>query len=598
MSSVRSGHIIEINGPILRIHMPGGRNGEQIRIGSLDIVGEIIALEGEVVIVQAYESTEGLRPGEAIEGLGHPLTVELGPGLLQGIFDGVQRPLNEIARQAGDNIPRGLAIDSLDRERQWTFLPCDGLEPGVAVGPGESLGTVQETETIEHSILVPPTVKGVLIDLVGVGNYTLDDTIAQVRDEHDQVHKLKLYHRWPVRIPRPYAQRDHGVEPLITGQRILDTFFPLLKGGKGAVPGPFGAGKTMVQQQVARWSNADIVVYVGCGERGNEMVDVLKSFPQLQDPHTGRGMMERTLLVANTSNMPVVAREASIYVGMTIAEYFRDQGHDVVMLADSTSRWAEALREVAGRLGHMPVEEGYPAYLGSRLAAVYERAGRVETLEGERGSVTLIGAVSPPGGDFSEPVTSHTKEIIQTFWALSKELADARHYPSVDWVDSFSADVSIAAGWWANNINGGWDSRRNEALKLLARDAELSRIVNLVGPEALSHAQRWELEGASLIKEAVLQQSALDDADSYCSPRKQFELLELVMQVFDRGRKLIELGAPVQELAEHPLMARIRRAKSTWRSDETEDLAAFATEVYDTLASLHSEYASSQEVTS
>ena len=598
MSSERTGHIIEINGPILRISLPGGRNGEQIRIGSLDIVGEIIALEDDVAIVQAYESTEGLRPGEAVEGLGHPLTVELGPGLLQGIFDGVQRPLNEISRQAGDNIPRGLAIDSLDRKRRWTFLPCDGLEPGAAIGPGEVLGTVQETETIEHRILVPPTVKGVLIDLVGVGDYTLEDTIAQVRDEHDQVHKLKLYQRWPVRIPRPYARRDHGVEPLITGQRILDTFFPLLKGGKGAVPGPFGAGKTMVQQQVARWSNADIVIYVGCGERGNEMVDVLESFPQLQDPHTGRGMMERTLLVANTSNMPVVAREASIYVGMTIAEYFRDQGHDVVMLADSTSRWAEALREVAGRLGHMPVEEGYPAYLGSRLAAVYERAGRVETLEGERGSVTLIGAVSPPGGDFSEPVTSHTKEIIQTFWALSKELADARHYPSVDWVDSFSADVSIAAGWWAKNINGTWGQRRNEALALLARDAELSRIVNLVGPEALSHAQRWELEGASLIKEAVLQQSALDDADSYCSPRKQFELLELVMQVFDRGKKLIELGAPVQELAEHPLMARIRRAKSTWRSDETDDLAAFAKEVYDTLAALHSEYASSQEAAS
>ena len=385
------------------------------------------------------------------------------------------------------------------------------------------------------------------------------------------------------------------MEPLITGQRVLDTFFPLLKGGKGAVPGPFGAGKTMVQQQVARWSNADIVIFVGCGERGNELVEVLESFPKLQDPHTGRGMMERTLLVANTSNMPVVAREASIYVGMTMAEYFRDQGYDVVMLADSTSRWAEALREVAGRLGQMPVEEGYPAYLGSRLAAAYERAGRVETLNGERGSVTLIGAVSPPGGDFSEPVTSHTKEIIGTFWALSKELADARHYPSVDWVDSFSQDVAVAAGWWAENINGAWSARRIEALSLLARDAELSRIVNLVGPEALSSAQRWELEGASLVKEAVLQQSALDDADAYCSPRKQFELLDLVMQVFERGNELIALGAPVQELAEHPVMARIRRAKSTWRSDETDQLAKFAGEVYDALAALRSEYAASQE---
>jgi V/A-type H+-transporting ATPase subunit A len=598
MSDARSGNIREINGPILRIHLPGGRNGEQVRIGSLDIVGEIIALEGDDAIVQAYESTEGLRPGEPVEGLGHPLTVELGPGLLQGIFDGVQRPLDVIAATAGDNIPRGLRIDSLDRTREWPFVPRDGLEPGATIGPGERLGAVQETETIEHRILVPPGVRGELIDLIPPGNYSLDKTIARVRDKQGEVHKLKLYHRWPVRIPRPYAQRDHGIEPLITGQRILDTFFPLLKGGKGAVPGPFGAGKTMVQQQVARWSNADIVIYVGCGERGNELVDVLESFPQLQDPNTGRGMMERTLLVANTSNMPVVAREASIYVGMTMAEYFRDQGYDVVMLADSTSRWAEALREVAGRLGHMPVEEGYPAYLGSRLAAAYERAGRVETLDGTRGSVTLIGAVSPPGGDFSEPVTSHTKEIIGTFWALSKELADARHYPSVDWVDSFSQDVAVAAGWWAQNIGGAWSKRRTEALALLGRDAELSRIVNLVGPEALSSAQRWELEGASLVKEAVLQQSALDEADAYCSPRKQFELLELVMQVFDRGRELIALGAPVQELADHPVMARIRRAKSTWRSDETDRLAEFAGEVYEALAGLHSEYASSQEAAS
>ena len=598
MTESRSGYIREINGPILRIHLPGGRNGEQVRIGSLDIVGEIIALEGGDAIVQAYESTDGLRPGEAVHGLGHPLTVELGPGLLQGIFDGVQRPLQEIASIAGDNIPRGLRIHSLDRERAWTFVPADGLEPGKHIAAGARLGTVQETETIEHRILVPPTISGELIDLAPAGDYTLDSTIARVRDAQGSVHKMTLYHRWPVRQARPYGRRDHGVEPLITGQRILDTFFPLLKGGKGAVPGPFGAGKTMVQQQVARWSNADIVIYVGCGERGNELVDVLESFPQLQDPYTGRGMMERTLLIANTSNMPVVAREASIYVGMTIAEYFRDQGYDVVMLADSTSRWAEALREVAGRLGHMPVEEGYPAYLGSRLAAVYERAGRVQTLEGERGSVTLIGAVSPPGGDFSEPVTSHTKEIIQTFWALSKELADARHYPSVDWVDSFSQDVGIAAGWWAKEISGAWNGRRAQALSLLARDAELSRIVNLVGPEALSSAQRWELEGAALVKEAVLQQSALDEADTYCSPHKQFQLLELVMQVFDQGKELIALGAPVQELAEHPILARVRRAKSTWRSDEGEQLAAFASEVYKAFSALRSEYASGQEALS
>ena len=598
MNDAREGHILEINGPILRVHLPGGRNGEQVRIGSLDIVGETIALEGDIAIVQAYESTEGLRPGERVAGLGHPLTVELGPGLLQGIFDGVQRPLDQIADVAGDNIPRGLRVDSLDRTREWAFEPTDGLEPGHPVAAGAVLGSVQETETIEHRILVPPDVSGELIDLAPAGDYTLESTIARVRSADGAVHKLRLYHRWPVRRPRPYARRDHGVEPLITGQRILDTFFPLLKGGKGAVPGPFGAGKTMVQQQVARWSNADIVIYVGCGERGNELVDVLESFPQLEDPHTGRGMMERTLLVANTSNMPVVAREASVYVGITMAEYFRDQGYDVVMLADSTSRWAEALREVAGRLGHMPVEEGYPAYLGSRLAAVYERAGRVENLAGSRGSVTLIGAVSPPGGDFSEPVTSHTKEIIQTFWALSKELADARHYPSVDWVDSFSQDVPTAAGWWAQHISGSWNTRRAQALSLLARDAELSRIVNLVGPEALSSAQRWELEGAALVKEAVLQQSALDDADSYCSPQKQFQLLELVMRVFDQGKELIELGAPVQELAEHPVLARIRRAKSSWRSDESEKLSEFASEVYRAFETMRSEYASNQEVAS
>ena len=594
--SKRQGHILEINGPIVLVHLPGARNGEQVRIGEMGIVGEVIALEGDNARVQSYESTEGVRPGEPVTGLSHPLSVELGPGLLQGIFDGVQRPLQEIVAQAGDNIPRGLNVPSLDRTKSWHFVPA--LQPGTQVRGGERLGSVQETETILHHILVPPNLSGELIDLAPEGDYTLEQTIGRVRNTQSEVHKLYLYHRWPVRRPRPYRRRDHGVQPLLTGQRILDTFFPLLKGGKGAVPGPFGAGKTMVQQQIARWSNADIVIYVGCGERGNELVDVLETFPKLQDPHTGRGMMERTLLIANTSNMPVVAREASVYVGMTMAEYFRDQGYDVVMLADSTSRWAEALREVAGRLGHMPVEEGYPAYLGSRLAAMYERAGRVETLDGGRGSVTLIGAVSPPGGDFSEPVTSHTKEIIQTFWALSKELADARHYPSVDWVDSFSQDVGVSAQWWDKEIDTGWLRRRDQALALLARDAELSRIVNLVGPEALSSAQRWELEGAALVKEAVLQQSALDPIDSYCSPRKQFLLLELVMRLFDLGRELIELGAPVQELAEHPILARVRRAKSTWGSDETDKLHDFIREVGEVFAAMRAEYAPRKEVIS
>ncbi len=434
-----------------------------------------------------------------------------------------------------------------------------------------------------------------MLEIAPEGDYTLDETIARVQQANGQVRKLRLYHRWPVRRPRPYQGRDYGVEPLLTGQRILDTFFPLLKGGKGAVPGPFGAGKTVIQHQIARWANADVVIYVGCGERGNELVDVLDSFPRLKDPYSGRPLMERTLLIANTSNMPVVAREASIYVGITIAEYYRDQGKDVVMLADSTSRWAEALREVSGRLGQMPVEEGYPAYLASRLAAFYERAGRVDTIDCGKGSVSLIGAVSPPGGDFSEPVTSHTKEIIQTFWALSKELADARHYPAIDWVDSFSADVSTAARWWHKEVDRNWQRRRAEALAILARDAELSRIVNLVGPEALSSAQRWVLEGAALIKEGVLQQSALDPVDSFASPHKQFLLLDLVLSVYDQGVELIELGVPVQQLAGLPVMARLRRCKEQYNSSQLEQLRAFQQEALNSIQMLRSEYTRQEE---
>ena len=383
--------------------------------------------------------------------------------------------------------------------------------------------------------------------------------------------------------------------PLITGQRILDTFFPLVKGGKGAVPGPFGAGKTVVQQQIARWSNADIVIYVGCGERGNELVDILETFPQLTDPNSGRSLMERTLLVANTSNMPVVAREASIYVGVTMAEYYRDQGYDVVTVADSTSRWAEALREVAGRLGQMPVEEGYPAYLASRMAAFYERAGRVTALSGKSGSVTLIGAVSPPGGDLSEPVTSHTKEIVQTFWALSKELADARHYPAVDWTDSFSEYIAIAAGWWAEETDPSWERKRARAMELLGEAEELSRIVNLVGTEALSSAQRWDLEGAMLIREGVLQQSALDPVDSYASPAKQYALLSLMLAIHERGAALLGAGVPVTRLLELPVLAKARRAKSEYASDAAADIDAVGTDAQKEFDRLLAEYEGAKE---
>jgi V/A-type H+-transporting ATPase subunit A len=569
------GEIIAVNGPIVTVELPGVRNGEQVRVGQLNLMGEVIRLDGKQATVQVYESTESLHPSDVVHTLGHPLSVELGPGLLGKIFDGVQRPLDKIFAESGDYIARGLNIEPLARDTVWRFTSNNRLPLGKQVSPGTLLGKVEETASISHPILLPPHCHGELIELAHAGEYTIEKTIAKVKQDNGDIQSLQMFHRWPVRTPRPYQNRDHAVSPLLTGQRILDTFFPLLKGGKGAVPGPFGAGKTMLQQQIARWANAEIVIYVGCGERGNELVDILESFPKLIDPHTGRSLMERTLLIANTSNMPVVAREASIYVGVTIAEYYRDLGYDVVMVADSTSRWAEALREVGGRLGQMPVEEGYPAYLASRLAAFYERAGRVTTLGGKKASVTLIGAVSPPGGDFSEPVTSHTKEMVQTFWALSKELADARHYPSIDWNDSFSDYVNTAKQWWAENIDTHWLEYRNEALKLLAHADELARIVNLVGPEALSSAQRWVLEGAALIREGILQQSAVDEIDCYCSPEKQMLLLSLMLNIYHQGVSLLEAGVPVQQLSDLPLLATARRIKSQFSSTEIDQLRDF-----------------------
>ncbi|ADE12777.1 V-type ATP synthase subunit A [Sideroxydans lithotrophicus] len=585
------GKVVEVNGPLVTVDLADVPTGEQVRMGSLDLVGEVIARNGAHALVQMYEPTESLRPGEPVVALGHPLSVELGPGLLGNIFDGVQRPLLEHAQQHGDFIPRGVHIPSLNRSKLWHFEPQLGLKIGSHVEGGTILGTVQETQTILHRILVPPGKDGELTELAGAGDITVDAVVAKVKDAKGNISELQLFHRWPVRIPRPYRNRDNAVEPLLTGQRILDTFFPLVKGGRAAVPGPFGAGKTIVQQQIARWSDADIVIYVGCGERGNELVDILESFPKLTDPNTGRSLMERTLLVANTSNMPVVAREASIYVGATLAEYYRDQGYDVVMVADSTSRWAEALREVAGRLGQMPVEEGYPAYLASRLAAFYERAGRVTTLSGNSGSITLIGAVSPPGGDFSEPVTSHTKEITKTFWALSKELADARHYPAVDWVESFSGYVASCSGWWAENVDPRWESHRATALGILSQADELARIVNLVGPEALSPQQRWALEGVALFKEGVLQQSALDPVDSYCSPKKQFALLDQMLAIYQDGLKLLEQGVPVQELLRMPVLAQAQRLKSSYGNDKLDGLREFAEKTRSEFHRVSDEYA-------
>ncbi|MDD3529986.1 MAG: V-type ATP synthase subunit A [Gallionellaceae bacterium] len=583
--------IIEINGPLVRLELPGALLGEQVRVGALGLSGEVIAREGDTALAQLYEDSTGLAPGEPAEGLGHPLSVELGPGLLGGIFDGVQRPLEAIWQASGDRIARGVQIPALTRDRRWDFTPAADRLPGMVLNGGDILGTVPETASIEHRILVPPDVAGELLELAPAGDYDVDATLARIRMRDGTLRKLSLCQRWPVRRPRPFRRRNHAGEPLITGQRILDTFYPLLKGGKAAIPGPFGAGKTMLQHQIARWCNAEIVIYVGCGERGNELTDVLESLPKLTDPHSGRPLMERTLLIANTSNMPVVAREASVYVGITIAEYFRDQGYDVVMVADSTSRWAEALREVAGRLGQMPVEEGYPAYLGSRLAAFYERAGRVETLAGNTGSVTLIGAVSPPGGDFSEPVTSHTKEIIQTFWALSKELADARHYPAIDWLESFSGYVGEAAGWWAEHVDPDWAEARARALELLSESEELRRIVNLVGVEALSSEQRWSLEAAELIKEALLQQAATDAVDSYASPAKQYLLLAGLLAIHAEGLRLIALGVPARRLIELPVVAEARRWKTRYGDAELAALRERVAGLTEDFMKLEGEYA-------
>jgi V/A-type H+-transporting ATPase subunit A len=585
-----SGSVVEVNGPLVRVRLPHVRTGEQVSIGSLSLTGEVLGRKGEEAIVQVYESTETVRPGDTVIALGHPLSVELGPGLLGHIFDGVQRPLDEISRLHGDTIPRGISVTSLDREALWSFKPRPGLTVGEEISEGFSLGEVPETESIVHHILVPPGINGKLVELASAGEYHVDDTIAVLRDAHGTEHGLQLFHRWPVRVPRPHMRRIHTSEPLLSGQRILDLFFPVLKGGKAAIPGPFGAGKTILQHQIARWSNADIVIYVGCGERGNELVDILNSFPALTDPHTGRSLMERTLLVANTSNMPVVAREASIYVGVTLAEYYRDQGYHVVMVADSTSRWAEALREVGGRLGEMPVEEGYPAYLASRLAAFYERAGKVETFSGRRGSVTLIGAVSPPGGDFSEPVTSHTKEIVRAFWALSKELADARHYPAIAWSDSFSGYVDAVAGWWEEHVSAKWADYRAEALELLAQADELDRIVNLVGPEALSAQQRWVLEMARIIREGLLQQSAIDEIDSYASAERQFQLLRLMHVTWKQGESLLSSGVPVQVLLEIPELTRVVRAKSLYGNDEIDAIRELEIAVRSAFRAIHGEY--------
>jgi len=533
---------------------------ELVRVGNSGLIGEIIKVESERATIQVYEETTGIKPGETVLRTGHPLSVELGPGLINQFFDGTQRPLPVLLKEAGAFISRGVSAPALDRTKKWEFTPF--LKKGDKVSGGDVLGDVPETVLVKHRILVPPDVSGSLKSIVPNGSYTLEEPIAEVEGK-EGTKKIFLMQTWPVRIPRPIREKVPSDNPLITGQRIIDFFFPIAKGGTAAIPGDFGTGKTITQHQLAKWADADVIVYVGCGERGNEMTEVLETFPALNDPRSGHPLMERTLLVANTSNMPIAAREASMYTGVTLAEYFRDMGYDVALMADSTSRWAEALREVSGRLEEMPGEEGYPAYLASRLAEIYERAGRVKVIgrEDKLGSVSIVGAVSPSGGDFSEPVTQNTLRIVKVFWALSKPLAERRHFPAIDWLTSYSLYLDSLENWYQTKIGPEWANLRKEGMALLQRDEELREIVMLVGPDALSESQRVVLEAARMIKEDFLIQSALHPIDSYCSPEKTDLLMSLIMKFYERMKESTGRGIPLQRALEIPAKDEIARAK-------------------------------------
>jgi len=540
------GEIVWVSGPVVRASVAGvPRMMEQVDVGRDRLVGEVISISEGVATIQVYEDTSGVVPGEPVYGSGHPLSVELGPGLVGGIYDGIQRPLVRLAEQAGDLIRRGASAPALDRAARWEWRPTAVADQDVT--PGQVLGTVPETALVEHRVLVPPDVAGRLTWIAPAGSYTVEDPVARVALPGGE-RTLTMLQHWAVRTRRPVRERLVPSDPLVTGQRVIDTLFPLAKGGAAAVPGGFGAGKTVLQHALAKYSDADLVVYIGCGERGNEMTEVLTEFPRLTDPRTGRSLMERTLLIANTSNMPVAAREASIYTGITLAEYYRDMGYHVALMADSTSRWAEALREVSGRLEEMPAEEGFPAYLPSRLASFYERAGLVTTLSGERGSVTIVGAVSPPGGDFSEPVTQHTRRFIRTFWALDKALAAARHFPSVNWLESYSGYVGTVRSWWRTNVTAEWDDYRQRVMAILQEESSLQEIVRLVGPDTLPDAQRYLLFVARIIREAFLQQNALEPVDAYTTPQKQVALLKVILHGYDRGLEVIARGAPAYRL--------------------------------------------------
>ncbi|MBG0768638.1 ATP synthase subunit A [Methanococcus maripaludis] len=537
------GKIIKISGPVVVAEgMKGSQMFEVVKVGNEGLTGEIIQLTEDEAIIQVYEETAGIKPGEGVEGTGAPLSVELGPGMLKAMYDGIQRPLNEIENATGSiYIPRGVSVPSISREIKWDFEPTAAA--GDEVITGDVIGTVQETASIVHKIMIPFGVSGKIKE-IKAGSFTVEETVAVVETAEGEK-EIMMMQKWPVRKPRPSKGKQPPVIPLITGQRVEDTFFGVAKGGAAAIPGPFGSGKTVTQHQLAKWSDVDVVVYIGCGERGNEMTEVIEEFPHLDDIKTGNKLMDRTVLIANTSNMPVAAREASVYTGITIAEYFRDQGLGVLLTADSTSRWAEAMREISGRLEEMPGEEGYPAYLSSKLAQFYERAGRVECLgsENKQGFVCIVGAVSPPGGDFSEPVTSNTLRIVKVFWALDANLARRRHFPAINWLTSYSLYIDDIAGWWQQNTAADWRSLRDEAMTLLQKEAELQEIVQLVGPDALPDRERVILEIARMLREDFLQQDAYHEVDSYCSPLKQYNMLKIIMTFYKKGLDAVAKGA-------------------------------------------------------
>jgi len=573
-----AGFVARVTGPVVIAEgLEKARMYDVVRVGALGLVGEIIRLVGGKATVQVYEDTTGLRPGDPVENTGAALSVELGPGLLTSIYDGVQRPLDIIQKKVGDFITRGTLAPPLDETKRWEFQAR--AKVGEPVAPGAILGTVQETSLIVHKVLVPPNLRGTLQELAS-GTYTIREPIGSVQNGTSLV-PLHLSHRWVVRVPRPVIRRLPPEIPLVTGQRVVDSFFPVAKGGTACIPGPFGSGKTVMQHQLAKWSDSDVVVYVGCGERGNEMTDVLATFPKLVDPKSKRPLMERTVLIANTSNMPVAAREASVYTGITIAEYYRDMGYDVALMADSTSRWAEAMREISGRLEEMPGEEGYPAYLGRRIAEFYERAGRVVTLspDGRRGSVTVVGAVSPPGGDTSEPVSQNTLRVARVFWALDASLAARRHFPSINWLQSYSLYGPDLASWYRQELGGEFVTLRQRALEILQKEAELQEIVQLVGVDALPEREKATLDVARMLREDYLQQSALDPVDTFTSIQKQLRMLRAIVTFGDREQEAVGRGVTVQQLQKLPVRTKLSRMKWVPEAEAAEQLDQIELEI-------------------